>query len=173
MYRVVRTLGRWSTVALISLLAACSTAVTTTTILVRHAERPAGADPELNELGRARAESLVVALARTHVDAIIHTQFIRTAQTAAPLATAKNITPLVVQASAAESTHVRAVVEALRPFTGKTVVYVGHSNTVPAVIEALGITPRPALPETEYRNFFIVRQTGKAPPELIWVRYGQ
>jgi broad specificity phosphatase PhoE len=172
MHRVVRSLGRWTSVALISLLAACSTAVTTTTILVRHAERPPGADPDINELGRARAESLVVALARTQVDAIIHTQFKRTQQTAAPLAVSKHLTPIVVQA-AAESTHVRAVLEALRAFTGKTAVYVGHSNTVPAIIEALGITPRPVIPETEYRDFFIVRQTGKGPAELIRVRYGQ
>jgi phosphohistidine phosphatase SixA len=113
-----------------------------------------------------------VALARTQVDGIIHTQFVRTRQTAAPLAASKNITPVVVNA-AAESTHVRAVLEALRAFSGKTAVYVGHSNTVPAIIAGLGITPRPVIPETEYRDFFIVRQTGKGPPELIRVRYGQ
>lgn len=150
------------------------TIATTTIILVRHAERPPGADPDLNDAGRARAESLAVSLMRTKVDAIVHTQFKRTRQTAAPLAAQKSITPTVVTATGTEAQHAQAVVAQLGLFAGQTVVYVGHSNTVPAVIQALGISP-PALTigDAEYSHFFVVTKTGKGPASLVRVRYGQ
>src|SRR5688572_30206280 len=106
--------GRWATwsglLVLALVLAGCSRApVATTVILVRHAERPSGADPELSADGRARAESLAVALARTEIHAIIHTQFRRTQQTAQPLATQKGLTPIVLTATGPESLHTQAV----------------------------------------------------------------
>ncbi len=154
------------------ILIGCRAPVTSTVILVRHAERPPGADPELNELGHARAQALAAALDRTRVDGILHTQFKRTQQTATPLARAKSLTPVVVGAAGTEAQHAQAVLEALKPFAGKTAVYVGHSNTVPAVIQALGITPAPAIPDTAYADFFIVRRQGSAV-ELVRVRYGR
>lgn len=145
---------------------------TTTVILVRHAERPAGADPDLNPTGQARAESLAVSLARSSVAGILHTQFKRTQQTAAPTATRLGITPVVVSAAGTEAQHAAAVVEALKAFTGRTALYVGHSNTVPAVIQALGIAPPPAVGDTEYNHFFIVTRVGTGPARLIRVKYG-
>jgi phosphohistidine phosphatase SixA len=145
---------------------------TTTVILVRHAERPAGADPDLNATGQARAESLAVSLARSSVAGILHTQFKRTQQTAAPAATRLGITPVVVSAAGAEAQHAAAVVEALKAFTGRTALYVGHSNTVPAVIQALGIAPPPPIADGEYSHFFIVTRVGTGPARLIRVKYG-
>jgi phosphohistidine phosphatase SixA len=157
---------------LIVTTAACRAPVTSTIILVRHAERPPGTDPDLNDAGYARAESLATALARTNVDGVLHTQFKRTQQTAAPLAKSKSLTPVVVSAAGTEAQHAQAVLAALAPFTGKTAVYVGHSNTVPAVIQALGIAPAPAIADTSYSHFFIVRKRGQAA-ELVRVRYGK
>jgi phosphohistidine phosphatase SixA len=145
---------------------------TTTVILVRHAERPAGADPDLNATGQARAESLAVSLARSNVAAILHTQFKRTQQTAAPTAARLGITPIVVSAGGTEAQHAAAVLEQLKAFTGRTALYVGHSNTVPAVIQALGITPPPPVADTEYNHFFIVTRVGTGPARLVRVRYG-
>lgn len=149
-----------------------STAGATTVILVRHAERPAGADPELNAAGHARAESLAVSLARSGVAGIIHTQFKRTQQTAAPLAARLSLTPVVVQAGGTEAQHAAAVVEQVNKFAGKTVVYVGHSNTVPAVIQALGISPVQPMAETEYSNLFIVTRPNAGPATLVRAKYG-
>ncbi len=146
--------------------------VTSTIILVRHAERPPGADPDLNAEGQARAESLAVALARTTVDGILTTQFKRTAQTAIPLARAKNITPVVVQAAGPESAHTNAVVRALQAYAGKTAVYIGHSNTVPSVIQGLGLAPVAAIPDSVHSRLYIVRRRG-AELELTIVRYGK
>lgn len=165
-------MNRFLFAALVALTTACARpAPVTTVVLVRHAERPPGSDPELNAAGQARAESLAVALTRAGVDAIIHTQFKRTQQTAAPLAARLGITPIVVAATGTEADHARAVVQRIDALKGKTVVYVGHSNTVPAVIAALGITPPPPVAETEYANFFIVTRRGNGPPSLVRVRY--
>ncbi|MGQ0649714.1 MAG: histidine phosphatase family protein [Gemmatimonadaceae bacterium] len=167
---------RWTRTILVWLLlvtAACR-APMTTVVLVRHAERPPGADPDLLPAGQARAESLAVALTRTHVAAIIHTQFRRTLQTAAPLATQKSLTPIVVNVSGTEQQHAQAVVQQINAFDGRTVVYVGHSNTVPAVLEALGlVAPVPQIPDTEYHHFFVVTKGRNETPSLIRVRYGQ
>lgn len=151
---------------------ACVRPVVTTVILVRHAERPPGADPELNEAGLARAESLAVALTRARVDAVFHTQFKRTQQTAAPVARQHNLTPRVIPATGTEAEHANAVVAQVDAMKGKTVVYVGHSNTVPAVIQALGISPAPAIADTSYSHFFVVRRS-KGQAELMRVRYGK
>jgi phosphohistidine phosphatase SixA len=163
---------RWATLAAAAvMLTACARAATTV-ILVRHAERPAGADPDLLPEGRARAESLAVALLRTPVDAIIHTQFKRTGQTAAPLAASKGVTPIVLTATGPEAQHAAEVVQRIDALAGKTVVYVGHSNTVPAVIQALGISPAPVIADTSYANFFIVTRGAKGPT-MLRVRYGK
>lgn len=159
--------------AMLLLAAGCRATAPTTVILVRHAERPPGADPDLDAAGLARAESLAVALARTTVDAILATQFRRTQQTAAPLARQKGLTPIIVTATAAEGEHAQAVVRQVDALKGRTVVYVGHSNTVPSVIRALGIVPPPAIADSEYAHFFIVTKAGGGPASLVRVRYGQ
>lgn len=169
--------GRWTTwmsCALLALsLTACSRTHPTTVILVRHAERPPGADPDLNADGRARAESLAVSLARTGVAAIFHTQYKRTQQTAQPLATQKGLTPMVLTATGPESLHTQAVVDRIREFEGRTVVYVGHSNTVPGVIQRLGIVPPPAIADTEHSHLFIVTQTKGQPASMVRAKYGK
>ena len=166
---------QWPGYAVLALaITACSRALpVTTVVLVRHAERPSGADPELSTEGHARAESLAVSLARAEVNAIIHTQFRRTMQTAQPLAARKGITPIVLTATGPESLHTQAVVDRIRTLTGQTVVYVGHSNTVPGVIQRLGIAPAPTIAETEYGQLFIVTLKVGEPATMVRAKYGK
>jgi len=170
--RSVQAKGMVHAVLLVA-LAACAPPSVTTVILVRHAERPAGADPGLLPEGHARAESLAVALARTTVDAILHTQFVRTRETAQPLAAQKGLTPIVLNAAGPESVHAQEVVDRVNALRGKTVVYVGHSNTVPSIIRRLGIVPPPPLAESEYSHLFIVTQKRGEPASLIRAKYGK
>ncbi len=167
--------SRWTGYAVLALaITACSRVVPiTTVVLVRHAERPSGADPELTPEGQARAESLAVSLARADVDAIIHTQFRRTLQTALPLATQKGITPIVMTAAGAESLHTQAVADRIRTLSGQTVVYVGHSNTIPGVIQRLGIAPAPAIADSEYSHLFIVTLKPGEPATMVRAKYGK
>jgi broad specificity phosphatase PhoE len=158
------------------LLAACLLTTTSATaqpdlvILVRHAERaaePAG-DPALTPAGEQRAQALAQALAGLRVNAIVTTQFRRTRDTAAPLAQALGVQPLVVDARAS---HVQAVVDAVRAQTG-VVLVVGHSNTVPAVLAALGGPRLADLCETSFHHVFVV-QPAQQPPRWAQFSYGQ
>lgn len=159
-------------ILLISVLACYPT---TTIVLVRHAERPPGADPDLLPEGRQRAGDLARALERANVSAIFHTQFRRTRQTAESLAARSGVTMTEVPFAGAgqESTHAADVARRISNLGGRTVVYVGHNSTVPAVVAALGITPAPGIiPDTVFNRFFVVTKR-KGSTGLVEVRYGR
>ena len=126
-------------------------------IVVRHAEKasdPAD-DPALSPAGERRAEALAGALAGARVDTIITTHYLRTRRTAAPIALARGLTPIVVRPGSDTAAHAREVAKAVRARpAGEVVLVVGHSNTVPAIIAALGGPQIQPLCETEYANLF-------------------
>ncbi|HEX6313349.1 MAG TPA: histidine phosphatase family protein [Gemmatimonadaceae bacterium] len=124
-------------------------------IIVRHAERaPGSGDPPISEAGRARAAALAEIGKLAGVSAIITTQFQRTRQTAEPLASALGITGVVVPTGADLAKHVADVAAAVRQQAGRTVLVVGHSNTVPLIVAALGGPRMPDLCEPEYDALF-------------------
>jgi phosphohistidine phosphatase SixA len=107
----------------------------TTVILVRHAEKGAeGDDPALSEAGRLRAEALVRTLRDVPIDAVWHSEYQRTALTVAPLCAARGLQPTV--AKAADSAALARTLKRLP--AGQTVLVCGHSNTLPALVAALG-----------------------------------
>src|SRR5688572_16102592 len=141
-------------------------------VLVRHAEKsdaPPG-DVTLNEAGRARAEELAIALAEARLDTIVITQFRRTRDTVAAFSHTLNITPVVVQAGNDTPSHAKAVAAAVRG--GSSVLVVGHSNTVPAIIAALGGPVMDELCDTEYSNLFTLLLIPGAPTRLVHGHYG-
>lgn len=136
--------------------------------LVRHAERadaggPAEKDPALSETGKKRAAALAQALRDVAISAIHTSEFQRTRETAAPLAASLGVKPEVVPAK--EST---VLVAKLAAATGNVLV-VGHSNTVPEVIKALGITTPITLAEDAYDDLFLV--VLEQPPRLVHLHY--
>lgn len=146
----------------------------TTVILVRHAEKAAegGSDPALSAAGQARALALATELEDDSVDAVLVTRFIRTQQTAAPAATARGITAQVVPVDGALEAHAAAVRDAVMSHAGHTVLVVGHSNTVPALVAALGGPAGLAIADTQYGNLFrVVIEEGK-PPVFTRACYG-
>ena len=146
-----------------------------TVILVRHAEKAAepGSDPALSDAGRARAHALAEVLADARVAAVITTQFQRTRATAAPLADSAGITATVVAATSDGRAHVKAVADAVRARpAGEVVLVVGHSNTIPAIIGALGGPRMPELCESEYDKLFVLELDAAPAPRLIRARFG-
>ena len=103
------------------------------TYVVRHLDTPAGErDPDLLPKGQAGAEQLVTWFRGKPLSAIYVSDFKRTRQTAAPLATARKLTPKLYDP--ADTPGLLAKLGA-----GKgPVLVVGHSNTVPDVVEGLG-----------------------------------
>jgi broad specificity phosphatase PhoE len=160
-------------ILLLALASRAAGAQPATVILVRHAERatsPAN-DPGLTPEGSQRARDLAAALAHTQVNAIITTQFLRARLTAAPLAESLHLTPTVVATSGgAHADSVAAVVKTRQQ--GDVVLVVGHSNTVPAIIAALGGPKLPELCSTEYDTMFILELAARDGPRLIRASYG-
>lgn len=157
--------------SILSLAGPCRAAASTV-ILVRHAEKadaPA-ADPALSPAGTARADQLAMALADAGVSRIIVSRFRRTRDTATPLATKLGIAPTVVEVGADIAAHVEAVVSAIRAAEG-TVLVVGHSNTVPAIVTALGGPALPPLCENHFGQVFVVQATDGEARLQRW-RYG-
>lgn len=165
-------------VVVLALTIAVSTTATQTraqtVFLVRHAERAdtapgqpvmaaAGADPELSAAGKARAESLAALLKDAKISLILTTKYKRTIQTAEPLAKQLGIavTPI-------EPKDTAALVQKIEAAHGNVLV-VGHSNTVPDAIKALGIAEPIQIPDTEFDNLYIV--TVGAQPTLVRLRY--
>jgi broad specificity phosphatase PhoE len=148
--------------------------VDTLVILVRHAEKagPVG-DVPLSALGEERARVLVAVAREAGVSAIVTTQFQRTRQTGAPTAQALGITPDVVAATADAREHARQIATLIRErYLGRSVLVVGHSNTVPAIIAALGGPALRDLCDTEYDRLFVLSVSEGAPARLVQSRYG-
>ncbi|MCK7594957.1 SixA phosphatase family protein [Pseudomarimonas salicorniae] len=141
-------------------------------ILVRHADKSAegGADPALSRDGELRAQALAEALADAGVETILVTPFRRTRDTAAPLAVRLGASPRVVEVAAGGTAHVDAVAAAVRDAPG-VVLVVGHSNTVPAIVRALGGPELPDICEARYDNVFVMTLAGPSPTLQRW-RYG-
>jgi broad specificity phosphatase PhoE len=148
-------------------------ATTTTVILVRHAEKAAtpADDPPLTAAGEARARDLAQAVRDAGVTAIITTQFARTRATGQPTAAVLGITPTVVAAT--NASHVPDVVAEIRKHAGQTVLVIGHSNTIPAIVEALGAKRPPAICDSQYDNLYVVTLPPTDAVEIVRAKYGE
>jgi broad specificity phosphatase PhoE len=160
-------------VALSVLVASTAAAQPSTVILVRHAERATEprADPLLTAEGSQRALDLAAALSNAGVNAIITTHLQRTQLTAKPLGDAIGQAPIVVRAGGAGHPDSVAAAVMRRP-AGEVVLVVGHSNTVPAIIAALGGPKMPDLCDGQYSNLYILHLQAGSAPRLIKAKYG-
>ena len=170
----MKTVSRGAPLLGLALLALPACAMPDLVFLVRHAERasePAG-DPDLTAAGEARAQQLAVALADAGLRQIITSQFRRSQQTAAALARRAQLPIVSVAAGRGDAgAHVRAVHAVVQGQDGGALLIVGHSNTVPAIIEALGGPALPELCESSYQHIFVLRPGAPAP--LARLRYGE
>ncbi|HEX6041437.1 phosphoglycerate mutase family protein [Longimicrobium sp.] len=143
----------------------------TVVVLVRHAEKAPveGNDPPLSEAGEARATALAQALNGMHFDAVIATERQRTQLTARPLAQRDGLTPEIVGLGSA---HVDSVAAAVRRHAGHTVLVVGHSNTVPRIVHALGGPQMRDLCEPEFSHLYVMVLKDGAAPRLEERTYG-
>lgn len=103
--------------------------------LVRHAERgPDSSDAALlNSAGEQRAQCLAQTLRDSHIVKIYTTDVKRTQQTAEPLAQELHLQPTIVP-----KTNMDELLRDLRADSRENVLVVGHSDTLPAIIQRLG-----------------------------------
>lgn len=143
-------------------------------LLVRHAEKASEPvdDPPLTAAGTERAQALATALRDAGVTTIITTQLRRTRDTAQPLAGARGLTPEVVPVRWEEiGEHAAAVAAAVRKHAGGAVLVVGHGNTIPAIIAALGGPRLPEICASVYADLFVL-VPGAGEVRLVRSRYG-
>ena len=145
---------------------------TTTVVVVRHAEKATDdpVDPSISAIGWARAAALSETLKDAGVGAIYSTQLKRTRQTAEPLAKKLGLTIIERTAATAAADLARDVL-ASQP--GKTVLIVGHSNTVPQIVQAFSGAAIPPIQDSEYDHMFIIVIAAQSGPRLYDVRFGR
>lgn len=141
-------------VARIRAAAVGQAAQVTTVVLVRHAEKQDGDDPELTGPGLLRAERLAAMLAELPVKAVFASQFRRTQATVAPICAARGLTPQIVPAGAA-----KALVQRLQGLDGAVAVVAAHSNTIPGLLAALGVDAEVTIEDEDYGNLLIIQRS--------------
>lgn len=123
-----------------------------TIYVVRHFDTPEGVkDARLTPVGEARARSLARRFEGKSLAAIYVTPFARTRASAAPLAAAKGLTPVDY-----DWTDATRLVEAVKAQPGDVLI-VGHSNTVPEIVERFGGTRPAPLVHADFGDLWIVR----------------
>jgi broad specificity phosphatase PhoE len=140
----------------------------TTVILIRHAERlatPGNNDPHLSAAGKSRAQLLLHVLSQAEVSAIYTSEFIRTKETARPLADALGLSPKE------ESDAQNIKNDILLNHGGETVLVVGHTDTVPDVIRLFGDSGH-AIDDEEFDNMFVATVLGENRVRVTRLKYG-
>ena len=152
------TLFRPFAALLLAALAACATAPgeppAPSVYVMRHLHKAEGPDPTLSAQGRADALRLIDVFAGDPPRAIFVSTTRRARETAAPLAL-----KLGVKVQEYDPADTPALVARIKAEPG-TALVVGHSNTVPEIVERLG-GARPAdLAESDFGDIFRVRRDG-------------
>ncbi len=169
----------------------------TTILLVRHADKMDGdGNVNLSDDGKTRAEVLIDVANEAGVAAVYANQWCRTAQTAQPLADSVGHPLTVEQVSHADAglggcsppitvamnrlppdidTPAELIDHVLATHAGQVILIVGHSDTVPEMIEEIGqgaFAPI-QIDHSEYDRLFVATTRRYFPlPKLIKAQYG-
>jgi len=145
----------------------------TTIWLVRHAEKsttnPSDRDPDLTDIGNARATALAQQLKREKIKTIYSTIYKRTLNTAKPMATTLKLTPEVYDTK----DLIAVAAKVLKDNRGTGALIVGHSNTLIPIIKAFNCeVPFEELSDNDYDMLFKVVVDDKGKAKLTISHYG-
>ncbi len=159
--------------------------LSTVVILVRHAEKRTDdpKDPSLSEAGVKRADALAKMLSEAGVTHLFSSEYRRTRETLAPLAS--RLGKKVREVSARTPEDQVAAIRGLP--AGSVAVVAGHSNTVPELVRLLGgevsglidTGHGPMISDASYDRMFLVilSAAGGAAPadreQTVELRYGE
>jgi broad specificity phosphatase PhoE len=141
----------------------------TTVILIRHAEKAAtpADNPPLSAAGLARVQRLVEIVRHAGLTAIYSTPYTRTLDTARGVAKALDLqiteTPIPNRNVPAYGDSVAARVRR----DGGVILVVSHSNTMGAVVKALGGPDIGEVADAEYDHIFILNVQNGKPARLL------
>jgi phosphohistidine phosphatase SixA len=139
----------------------------TTIVLVRHAEKASNApDALLSPQGQQRAECLAHVLKDAGIKRIYVSDVKRTQQTAEPLAKALGIKPVVVPAK-----DPNTLVKDVFYGAGGNALVVGHSDTLPFVIQRVQAGTIPPIGENEYDGLYVLTVLEGSSTPVLKLRY--
>ncbi len=144
----------------------------TTIYLVRHAEKDTGNNPPLTLAGFKRAGDLMRSLSNKNISHIYSTKYKRTNQTADSLKLAQNLSVIIYEADTIGNDLVNKI--KTNGDNGKTILVVGHSNTLPKLIRRLGVKNYTIqnLGDNEFDNLFVLTYK-KRKIKFKQLRYGK
>lgn len=130
--------------------------------LIRHAEKdrtdPLNKNPHLNENGKERSLLWNEYFKNNKIDAIYSTNYNRTIETILPISISKGIKPIIYSPSNINYDSF------LKKVKGKTILVVGHSNTIPGFVNGLIEEDYyEQINDTVNSNLYIVK---KCPEEI-------
>ena len=148
--------------SLILLMATSSQAIAQDAVyLIRHGEKElSGDDPALTPEGRQRAADWAEMLRKVGVDVVLTSDALRTRETGGIIAA-----ELDLEASALPTNDITGLVDALEfDHEDETVLVIGHAETIPRILEALGVLDSITIDQNEFDNLFIVQRPSLEEP---------
>lgn len=143
-----------------------------TIILVRHAEKDVSStadpgDPNLSAEGLQRAERLAEKIKKYRPGAIYSTNYLRTLDTAAPMAKQRKLKVQIYDAKKPDD-----LIGLIMKSRTKRFLIVGHSNSIPALANLL-IKKNlfQSLDESEYGTIWIIRIKSDKEPRTEILQY--
>jgi broad specificity phosphatase PhoE len=152
----------------LAVIAGCQTATPDehVILLVRHAEKVDDSrDPELSEAGRARARRLAEMLADSGVEAVYSSDFIRTRETARPLADS-----LGLEVELYDPSDLEGFAAKLEAGPSRALV-VGHSNTTGELVGFLGGEAGRPIEDDEYDRLYVVSIASDGEVATVLLRF--
>ncbi len=139
--------------------------------IVRHAEKQTGNDPVLTAEGNKRAGDLMRLLQNEGIQKIYASKTRRTQNTGDSLRIQMNIAMALYDADTLCDKLISAIMEN-RDF-GKTILIIGHSNTIPQIIRKFGVQDYPYgdLGDNDFDNLFVITYK-KEKAKLKMMKYG-
>ena len=139
----------------------------TVVILVRHAEKQDGGDdPALSAAGMERARAIARLLGDAGVEVIYSTDYARTRDTAAPLAS-----QLKLDVAIYDPLRLQDLAASIKQRGGRCLV-VGHSNTTPELVGLLGGEPGAEIDEeSEYDRLYVITIAPDGTVATVLLRY--
>ena len=143
----------------------------TTVLVVRHAEKASDTeDPPLSAHGWERAAELLRVARESGVSTLYATQYLRTHQTLMHVAEGLGLEILEHDARDSEGLAARIRSEN----SGQVVLVAGHSNTVPAIVAALGAPQPEPIGDWQYDDLFVVTvMTGSEAATALHLKFGR
>jgi phosphohistidine phosphatase SixA len=156
----------------------------TKVVIVRHAEKgataPDDADTPLTKDGEKRAETLARMLKVSGVSEVFSTQvpkasgkpgkqYKRTKETVNNYADPKSITIQYYDYSTQGTQNLVKLIKS-KKYVGKSILVAGHSDTVPNLVESLGVKPAPKI-DDEFNNLLLVTIAPDGSTSLTHLKY--